>query len=240
MPSSSTASAPRPATEIDTAAQVAVRNWNEALDRHDLEKLERLYGDEVYFYGLKRSKAQVMQAKRAALAKQPRFRQEIIGPIDFQKPLDDTVNANFTKKSGTGDKLLVIAAKLVLNRRGNDWVIVEESDEKSLREQDATPEGCEPKVTEVVHALPEVARALKEAADEVDKSDGGASLGGFGPQPDGYGGFSVVTGVFMDDRLDSRVAYDVDRQGHLKVLVRYEAVTPPEAALRAVEQACRH
>src|SRR5262245_59718972 len=44
---------------LDAAAYRAVAVWNDALNRHDLSKFKEIYTDEVFFYGYKRSRADV-------------------------------------------------------------------------------------------------------------------------------------------------------------------------------------
>ena len=230
-----TSSGPFP---VDERAYRAVLAWNEALERHDLVKLEKVYANEVLFYGYKRSKADVLAAQRAHFQKHPKFHQEIIGKIELQRVFDDLVQARFTKKSGTPEDFEVVSSKLDL--RGVEFLVDEESDEKNSSEQEVMPEGCQAKIRHALDATPGIARVGAQITRDAEKSKGRAQVGGFGPQPDGEGGFDFVEGLSTGDRLESRITYHVDRGGKLTVRALSAEVKIPQAALEAVEQACRH
>jgi hypothetical protein len=217
----------------------AVRAWNEALGRHDLAKLEKMYVDEVLFYGYRRSKGEVIAAKRAEFERRPKFEQEIIGHIQVDRVLPDLVIARFVKKAGPPDDFEVIDARLELRGTG-ELLISEESDEKSLAQQNTIPEGCYGKAREVVNSIPAVTRAAEERTRELATSNGAKRFGGFGPEPDGAGGFQVLEGLYVEDSLQVRIAYEVDRSGHLTVTAQGVDVKPSKAGLAAVERACRH
>src|SRR5262245_19864146 len=122
-----------PAAPREEPAAQVVRAWSDALDRHDLRKLEELYGKTVRFYGRTQSKTAVLAAKRAALAKQPTFYQEIIGQISLTPLGGGNVSASFVKKSGSSDEFSVISARLILAPTDGGFVIVEEADEANLQ-----------------------------------------------------------------------------------------------------------
>ncbi len=230
---------PPPPTPEAEAAEKTVRAWSDALDGHDLEKLGGLYADTVRFYGRDLSKNAVIAAKRAAFAKQPGFRQELIGEISLSLYLG-VFTASFTKKAGPADDFLVNGAKLGIKESAGKFVIVEETDEESARKELRAREACEAKVTEVVLALPEVKFAVKVALEEISQSDGGWSMGGIGPNDDGEGGFSAEVGVRTEVNIDTRYSYSVDRKGQLSVTTRGGRVDVPREALQSVANACRH
>lgn len=228
-----------PMATVDPAER-AVRAWSEALDRHDLEGLARLYGPSVVFYGQPRSKAAVVAAKRAAFAKQRSFRQELVGDIALARAPDGRVTATFTKRSGDGAAFSVDTATLVLAPSAAGYVVVEEADAASLARRASSPSVCEAKATEVVNALPEVKRATADAMTDADQSDGGARFGGVGPNDDGEGGITFALGLHTDERFETRVVASVAKNGALSVMVLGSDVAVPAAALRAVREACRH
>lgn len=231
---------PRDETGSDAPLYRAVRAWNDALARHDLKKLETIYADEVFFYGFKRSRADVLRAKKAEFDRQPNFAQEIIGNIELYRAVDDSVFATFVKKGATLDGFLVADAKVVL--RGDPLLVIEESDATSLQEQRAIPDGCYEKTHEVVSAIPEVMRIRAETKRQWEQSDGGQRYGGWGPgpKPNDEGGWESVEGLYIEEHLNIRVAYEVDRSGHLTVRVQGLEVAPSKAGLEAVKRACRH
>jgi hypothetical protein len=229
---------PQPETGPNAPAYRAVRAWNDALDRHDLAKLEKLYDDQVLFYGFRRSKAEVIAAKKADFEKRPKFSHEIIGNIEVQRVFDGLVIASFHKKSGPPDDFEVIEARLALT--GAEFLVSEEQDARSIEQQNAIPEDCYKKASEVVNTIPAVARAGEEGSRELAESKGSKRLGGFGPEPDGAGGFQVVEGLYIEDFMHTSIAYQVDRSGRLTVQVHGLEKQPSKAGLEAVERACRH
>lgn len=237
--SSASVTAAVPPIPEDPAAR-AVHAWNDALDRHDLAALERVYGASITFYGHPRTKSGVLAAKRAAFAKQPTFRQELIGDIALARGGDGRVTATFIKRSGTDAAFSVDTATLVLAPSQMGYVVVEETDADSLRRQASSPSPCEAKASEVVNALPEVQRATAAAMKDADASDGGARFGGVGPNDDGEGGITFALGVHTDERFETRVVASVSKDGLLTVTVSGSDVAVPAAALRAVRDACRH
>jgi ketosteroid isomerase-like protein len=240
---SSAAAAPTPSSSpsdpSDEAASAVVRAWNDALDRHDTTRLDALYGDAIRFYGRGLKKAAVIAAKAAALRQQVTFHQQIVGPLALTHASDGTLTVNFMKRSGEHGKLHDTDALLVLARRnGGSWLIVAEGDAVKTRDA-ATLEACQAKAAEVVAALPEVKRAEASAMAEADQSKGSARFGGMGPNDDGDGGFSVASGLQTDESFQCRVSYTVDRKGLLSVTVSGSDAAIPDAALKAVEQACK-
>jgi len=234
------ASAPAALPSPEAPAARVARAWSDALDRHDLAALERLYGASVLFYGQRRSKAAVVAAKRAAFEKQPSFHQELIGDIALEPAGEERVTATFTKRSGDSAAFSVDTATLVLAPAGGSYVIVEEADMASLQRQASRGSSCEAKASEVVNALPEVQRATADAIKDAEGSDGGASFGGVGPNDDGDGGLTFALGVHTDERFETRVVASVARNGALTVSILGSEVPVPPRALRAVREACRH
>lgn len=242
---SASAPSPPPTPEAQVASKT-VRAWNTALDRHDLVALEKLYAGSVLFYGRPRSRASVVSAKRAAFARQPGFRQELIGDVTVERLGDGTLSASFTKKAGPPEDFLVISGKLVLSPSASGYLVAAESDEASARrDASAQPSGstvsdCEATASEVANALPEVKRTLALAMKEADESDGGARFGGMGPNDDGEGAFTAAMGLHTDDHFEARFVYSVDRNGRLTVVAGGQELEIPRSSLQAVAAACGH
>lgn len=244
---SSTPSVPAPSGSDKTPALSpeaenavrTVRAWSDALDRHDLEKLGELYAGTVRFYGRDLSKNAVIAAKRAAFTKEPGFRQMIIGEIALSLNLE-VFTASFHKKAGPDDDFLVNGAKLRIKADAGKFLIVEETDEESMRKELVAHAACLKKVDEVLTTLPDVKFAEKVALSEIEKSDGGWSMGGIGPNDDGNGGFEAEVGIRTEVNVDTRYRYSVDRKGHLTVSTRGGPVEVPREALQAVARVCGH
>jgi hypothetical protein len=232
-------SAPVPSVQApEEAALVVVRTWSDALDRHDLTKLETLYADEVRFYGRSLTKAAVLESKAAALRKQTTFRQQIMGPITSGSSDGGILTATFTKRSGEEGKLTETSAKLVLRwEAARTWQIVEEAD---LGGDPGTElGGCQERVAEVVNSLPAVKRAIAEGQAAADESGGRATFGGIGPTEDDDGGFSARIGLHTQESFEALVSYSVDGKGRLTVNAGGVDLELPAATLRSVERACR-
>lgn len=240
VPSVSASSFPAAPDAPEDPAKRAVRAWSDALDRHDLRALERVYDASVVFYGQPRSRTAVLAAKRAAFEKQRSFRQELVGDIALAAAADGRVTATFTKRSGDDAAFSVATATLVLAPSPQGYVVVEEADAASLRRRTSPPAACEAKATEVVNELPEVKRATADAMDDAEQSDGGAHFGGVGPNEDGEGGITFSLGVHTDERFEARVVASVAKDGALSVTVLGSDVAVPAAVRRAVREACRH
>jgi hypothetical protein len=103
--------------------------WSNALDKHDADALDAIYGTTVDYYGLRLSHARVIAAKRAALKAAPTFKQTL-RDISFDREGTDTV-ARFLKSSGPDGKLREIRGKLVLREEDGKLRVVGEADEAS-------------------------------------------------------------------------------------------------------------
>jgi hypothetical protein len=216
-----------------------VVEWNAALDRHDAEALRAMYADRVSFYGQRRSKAEVIRAKQTAFEAEPDFHQQVPGFIDIRLGVGDYYVARFWKLSGKSDHLSGSNAKLVIGRGdGGPALILEEADEDASEKQNSA---CEVTAAEVVNALPQVERSMAHANARADASNGELRVGGIGPQdsnaPDG---FSASIGLNSDERFETVISYEVDREGRLTVYIASEGpVVVPPAALRKVTRVCR-
>lgn len=239
VPAPSASQKEEPLSPEAQAALKTVRAWNDALDRHDLDALRGLYASTVRFYGQDRSNAAVIAAKRAAFAKEPAFRQEIVGEITLSLNLG-VFTASFLKVAGPPTAFLAINAKLGVKAVDGKFLVVEETDEVSMKKELGADTDCATKVSEVLDSLPEVKRAEEGALDEIRRSDGGWRMGGIGPTEDGEGGFTAQVGIFTEDRLDTRYWYSVDRKGQLSVTTSAGPAEIPREALRSVKAACAH
>ena len=241
---------------LKTSAQARLRAWNDALDRHDVSALEPLYATSVCLYGRVVARSKAVEAKQKALGPGSTFHQKVVGEAQAQTDSDGAVVLGFVKRSGSGDQLHDIRAKLVMRSETRDgalW-IVEETDEASQSAEvrrdaceaaawrevkAAAPAGsgaCEATAAKVVNELP----AVKKFMDDAKKAAaGGAHLGGVGPEDDGDS-FTVGIGFQNPDRFEGHVFYTVVRKtGELTVAVDGEDVVVPSAGLRAVADACK-
>jgi hypothetical protein len=104
----------------------AVKAWNDALNRHDLDALRVAYAPEVIFYGRRMTAAQVIAAKAQAFAQDPDFRQEV---SDFaSSEALDTVTIRFTKAWTAKGVTRRVGGSLGLKRIDGRLLVASETD----------------------------------------------------------------------------------------------------------------
>ena len=219
----------------EEGARKIVAAWSDALDRHDLAALDRLYAPRVKFYGKDAPKSAVVDAKRRALGPASTFHQSIVGAIDVIRD-GDAFAATFLKRSG-GSRVSDVKARIVVV----DHLVREESDAPSdtREKREGRGSGCEATASAAVSGLPRVKKVLDDDARELEGKNDGRSMGGLGPIPDDEGGFSASLGVHHSDRYEAQVSYTVDRAGRLSVTIRGEDLPVSSATRSAVERACK-
>jgi ketosteroid isomerase-like protein len=136
-PSPGTAAAGSPtkpdASPTDPRESV-VRAWNDALTRHDLDALAKVYAAHVLFYGTSMTRDACVAAKKQAFERTPDYRQTLRDDRVRMDPVDaDHVRAHFTKISSVAHKDQAYEATLLLVREGGDWRIGEETDSATDR-----------------------------------------------------------------------------------------------------------
>lgn len=142
--------------------------WNAALDRRDPAPLAALYGSHVLFYGQHRSGAEVLEAKRTALAKAADYRQRVEDVRIATTPKGFVVR--FEKHSGSGAGSAV-NARLVLESAPDGLRIVEESD--SVTDAHLARRGhlsCSEAVTAAVMGHPVVRADIERVAREMPEA----------------------------------------------------------------------
>jgi hypothetical protein len=106
--------------------EAAVRAWNDALNRHDLNALRAAYAPEVMFYGRRMTAAEVVAAKAQAFAKDPGFRQEVSDFAASDAP--DAVTVRFTKAWTTKGVTRRVGGSLGLQRTDGRFLVAAETD----------------------------------------------------------------------------------------------------------------
>jgi hypothetical protein len=242
--------------------------WNRALDRHDVRALDALYAQDVCFYGQRKSKSAILDSKQRALSADSSFQQQIVGPIEVTPVVSgESAIATFVKRSGDPGHLRDVRARLFLKNFAVDyarpdapWTIVGEND--ATAPSTSTLDGCESEAahstrnipdvdarcdevaSKVFNGLPEVQRALARMRAEYDaraKGEPNIAMGGFGPQDNGDGSFTVARGLQTPERFEGAADYRVDRAtGRLEVSIPGEEDPHMSASdLRKVEAACK-
>lgn len=228
-----TTTLPRPPTPRDDARNVVLR-WSSALDKHDLDTLEKVYAARVDLYGTTVPKSAAIDAKRKAFKATPTFRQSIVGGVALEKKGSEWI-ATFTKHSGPEASQKDANAKVVLAPGDGGALVVTVETDVASEKKAAAAGSCEGVAGKAVQDLPEVKKLLASDEKALGKDD---HMGGMGPDPEPGGGFTAALGVHHPDRFESQVVYGVDAKGKLTVTVMGEDVAVPPATSAAVGKAC--
>lgn len=210
-------------------AKRIVRSWNDALDRHDIDALGTLYAPTVAFYGTDAPRAAVLAAKKRALGRGSTFEQRIASDLEVADAPGGGVEVTFTKRSGTGGKLVDVRAIIVV--AGDVPAITQERDAASdARAERQRDERCFDAVTGTVSALPAVKRILGKVEADLAKFPD-HRMGGIGPMRVDDGSVTGALGVHSDERFEAMVWYSVAPDGKLEVTAPEAlAVSPADAA----------
>ena len=198
------AAAPVPAapTRPQHPAEKLLVTWNSALDRRDLEALGKLYAPHVRFYGVRKSVAEVVGAKRNAFTQEPDFHQRV-DKVQIEKTATG-FSVRFQKHSGP-NLANEAAARLVLESVGDDLVIVEESDAATdKRFKKATTPPCYAAVSQIVASLPAIDADVRRVARTDPQLKAGGILYEESAQK-----LSAAQGYFHRDRFEPRWWIDV-------------------------------
>jgi hypothetical protein len=245
-----------------------VTAWNQALDRHDVAALAGLYAQDACFYGQRMSKSAILESKRRALSADGSFTQQIVSPIQVVAVVSgESAIATFVKRSGDPGHLRDVRARLFLKNFAIDyarpdaqWSIVGENEEgpaskpaldrcesevaHSIRNVPEADSRCDDAASEVFNALPEVKRAMARLWDDYNarvKKEPSIAVGGFGPQDNGDGSFTVARGMHTEERFEDVASYHVDRTtGAFEVSIAGEDDPHIDAPyLQKVQAACK-
>lgn len=233
-----------------------VRAWSDAVDRHDLTSLDRMYDDSVAYAGswaAKIPKERVLAAKQVQLGSASRFRQTIVDPIEvFSGPIVAARKAVFRLSVSDGGAAHEVVETIGVEKsfvRGR-FVITEETDEAAARARVAWRTACEGASAAAVHALDEVKAFDARAATETtpDAADESKPVLFTGPAEDLDGErFRVTIGYGTSTQLlpKPRVEYSVARKtGRVDVTVvepsgETKALAVPAEGQAAIARACK-
>ena len=211
-------------TVIEAARQL-MSGWNTALNAHDADALAALYAPEVSFYGRHFTRAQVVAAKRTALAATPGFNQQL---SDVRVAPAPEKRASVTFVKAFGAPFPVRARLVVACASDGSYAIAAESDAPSDALSDSGG-GCEAAMYAAALALPEVTKQLANATP--DAPSGGVSYPTEGTH------YSLALGFHHEDRFES--AFFVDwLNGAFTVSSGEAPLVVPPASLARVKAAC--
>lgn len=215
------------ALEQLTRARALVSAWDTALNRHDVAALAPLYAENVSFYGRATPRDELMRAKQRALTATPDYAQALSN-LTLSRDADGSVKVNFTKRSGARNAQREVDASLRLQRSKDGFLIASESDAPSDARSDRD-KTCMEVALEAAYALPEVARAFKDAP--ADARPGGVT---YTEEPTSG---SAALGFHHDDHFEAVFSVDVDA-GKLNASQYGEALPVPSAVQARVRAKC--
>lgn len=108
--------------------RMQVKAWNDANNKKDAAKLEKLYAEEVVLYGEQMSNTDAAANKEALFNKSPDFRQVLGDSITVKKTSENTARADFIKNVSAHGRSQSYSAYLQFEKTGRAWQITEESD----------------------------------------------------------------------------------------------------------------
>jgi hypothetical protein len=214
-------------------AERVLSAWSTALNQHDDSKLAPLYAPHVRFYGVRKTAAEVLGAKRQAFSKEPDYRQRL-GDVRIEKTAKG-FSVRFKKESGA-DFALSVAARLELEGTPDNLLITEESDSVTDErfKKKAPPATCYGAVVSVIPSLPAIEADMRRVA----RTNPGVSPGGI-LYSEEAGNVQAAQGYFHPDRFEPRWWIDVVN-GELTIrdALSDEALALPDSARASVRQAC--
>ena len=237
---------PAPSVAVNEVPSVSledlVQRWNAAHNAHDAAALAALYAPRVRFFTQELPRAKVVESKREAFARAPRFQQELSAlRVELE---GNRMVAHFLKRSGEPGKLRAVRAQLGFEPgEPGTMLVAEETDEASVeilerRAQqngvtsgaDGGDESCEGAANEIAFALPVVKKLFDAAGPD-------SRMGGISYPAEG-GDVSSSIGFHHDDHFEPAFFVDVVK-GVLSVRTAGgdELPLPPGAAER-VRKAC--
>ena len=138
--------------------QTIAEQWCNALNNKNIDSLKLLYADDVLIYGVQQSKAKVVESKADFVSQHPDFKQTISGLTATH--IDQFLyRVDFAKNVSYGTNKIDVKALLLVEKQGDKWLIVSESDEPTeikLEKERKAQEEKERKAIETARAQAEV------------------------------------------------------------------------------------
>ena len=117
----------------DNMIKKVVNEWNKALNLRDASLSKKVFAPIVFFYTKDLSADECIKHRNDMVIADPSWNQSIISPIDIEYESPDRATARFTKQVTSKKGLNTYRAYLVMEKSGDDWLIVKESDELTDR-----------------------------------------------------------------------------------------------------------
>lgn len=111
-----------------TNVKQIVYDWNNAHITKNVGEFDRLFDNEILYYGEEFNKNSCIESKLAFFKKNPDFYQQIYGDVDIAYLSNDIVKCSFVKRVTINQKSNDYPSYLTLKKTGEDWKIITESD----------------------------------------------------------------------------------------------------------------
>jgi DNA-directed RNA polymerase specialized sigma24 family protein/ketosteroid isomerase-like protein len=224
-----------------------IRDWNAAMNRHDLQALKPLYAEDVSYYDRwdpTIPRARVLDAKRAMFGPASAYSQDVLGevavrPGDIMASRVAVFRMNATVAGVTKVTTVTVTLERELDGR---FAISKETNEEGLRSKADWQLHCLTAASEAVRAVSEVQAFYAQAAKDTKTAEGEYPRLTEMDREDLPGErFERVTGYGTETRLlpSPRVDYVVDRKtGRVDVKVSGKPVAVPAGAFAEIAAAC--
>lgn len=125
-----TINAYNPATDTSLTPEMAVMDWNAAMNDKFIKGLERMYADEVELYGRRLTRTEVIAIKIEFLRQNPDYTQ-FLSDIEIDDFTPDAVRAKFRKQTVIKDNTKLFYSYLIMEHGKRGWEIIAEGDSAS-------------------------------------------------------------------------------------------------------------
>lgn len=137
-----------PASSVPLTVADVIRSWDDAHNRHDIDALRQIYGNEVDFYGRRLSRDAVLATKADAFRRSPDFSQRL-SDLKTSDAGHGTV-ATFTKKWVANGKTRGVEASVEIAPIDGRLLVVKETD--ASVSSNGGNKGCKDAVEELASA----------------------------------------------------------------------------------------
>jgi hypothetical protein len=119
-----------PATDTSLTPEVAVMDWNAAMNDKFVKGLERMYADEIELYGRRLTRTEAIAIKIEFFRQNPDYTQ-FLSDIEIDDFTPEAVRAKFRKQTVIKNNTKLFYSYLIMERGKRGWEIIAEGDSAS-------------------------------------------------------------------------------------------------------------
>lgn len=119
-----------PATDTSLTPEMAVMDWNAAMNDKFIKGLERMYADEIELYGRRLTRPEAIAIKIEFLRQNPDYTQ-FLSDIEIDDFTPEAVRARFRKQTIIKSNTKLFYSYLIMERGKRGWEIIAEGDSAS-------------------------------------------------------------------------------------------------------------